>query len=240
MVDAALRPKILDFGLSGSDPASGHFVGTVRYIAPEQLDRQQPIDARTDVYALGVILYELLAGDAPFRGASDAEVIAAIQSGQPRLPIEIDARVPPPLQAIALKAMERRPSDRYASARDLVLDLDRYLEGRPVLARPTLVRHDAREPCAAPSRSDRRVAPAQAHPSARGHGSPGGLSPARRTRRRLDRRQPGAHTVADRVVPRCVLSVCRQPLLLRRASLCTTRPPAPCGRSSSSARRFSA
>lgn len=138
MIDGALRPKILDFGLSDSDPSIGHLVGTVHYIAPEQLDRSQPIDARTDVYALGVILYELVAGDVPFRGASDADVVAAIRSEQPRLPVEIDARVPAPLQAIALKAMERRPTDRYATARDLVLDLDRYLDGRPVVARPTL------------------------------------------------------------------------------------------------------
>jgi serine/threonine protein kinase len=138
MVDDRLRPKILDFGLSSGDPTTGHFVGTVRYIAPEQLDSTQPIDARTDVYALGVILYELLTGEVPFRGATDSDIIAAIRSGQPRLPVEIDPRVPAPLQAIALKAMERRPEDRYATARDLVLDLDRYLERRPVLARPTL------------------------------------------------------------------------------------------------------
>ena len=60
MLDAKLSPRILDFGLSAGDPARGHFIGTLPYIAPEQLDRSQPIDARTDVYALGVILYELL------------------------------------------------------------------------------------------------------------------------------------------------------------------------------------
>jgi len=138
MVDAALRPKILDFGLSSSDPTSGHFVGSLDYIAPEQLDRRQPIDARTDVYALGVILYELLAGEVPFRGVTDGDVVEAIRSGHPRLPIEVDSRIPAALQAIALKAMERQPSDRYATARDLVLDLDRYLQGQPVVARPTI------------------------------------------------------------------------------------------------------
>jgi serine/threonine protein kinase len=137
VLDAALRPRILDFGLSDSDPTRGHLRGTVQYIAPEQLDPSQPIDARTDVYALGVILYELLCGAAPFQGET-TDILAAVRNGAPRLPREIDPAVPAPLQAIALKAMERRPADRYQSAADLVRDLDRYLAGQPVLARPTL------------------------------------------------------------------------------------------------------
>jgi serine/threonine protein kinase len=137
MLDGSLAPKILDFGLSTGDPSTGHLQGTLAYIAPEQLDPSQPIDARTDVYALGVILYELLCGTTPFAGRDTMEVIQAIREVPVRLPIEVEARVPEPLQAIALKAMERRPADRYASAREMALDLTRYLEGRPVLARPT-------------------------------------------------------------------------------------------------------
>jgi serine/threonine protein kinase len=138
MVDAALLPRILDFGLSAGDPRKGHLKGTVRYIAPEQLDPSQPIDARTDVYALGVILYELLAGRAPYDGGSDREIVNAIRAGQPRLPIEIDPRIPEPLQAIALKAMEREAALRYQTARDMALDLRRFIAGRPVLARPSV------------------------------------------------------------------------------------------------------
>jgi hypothetical protein len=138
MVDAALAPRILDFGLSGGNPSRGHLRGTVRYLAPEQIDPSQPIDARTDVYALGVILYELLAARPPYDGGSDAEILTAIQQARPSLPVEIDPRVPEPLQAIALKAMERDPSLRYPDAREMSLDLRRYLDGRPVMARPTV------------------------------------------------------------------------------------------------------
>jgi predicted Ser/Thr protein kinase len=137
MLDGSLAPKILDFGLSASDPGSGHLQGTLRYLAPEQLDPSAPIDARTDVYALGVILYEVLCGVVPFDGRETDAVLDAIRREAPRLPVEIDPKVPEPLQAIALKAMERQPRDRYQSAREMALDLTRYLEGRPVHARPT-------------------------------------------------------------------------------------------------------
>lgn len=125
MLDAGLKPRILDFGLSAGDPSRGHLVGTPPYVAPEQLDPSRPIDARADVYALGVILYELLCGQRP--------------AGRvPRLPVEIDPAVPEPLQAIALTAMERDVERRYGSALDMASDLRRYLDGRPVAARPSV------------------------------------------------------------------------------------------------------
>jgi hypothetical protein len=137
MLDARLDPKILDFGLAAGDPSSGHSRGTLRYLAPEQLDPAQPVDARADVYALGLVLYELLCGVAAIGGTSDEEVLANVRAGRARLPVEVDPRVPEPLQAIALQAMERDPAARYQSAGDMALDLGRYLEGRPVLARPS-------------------------------------------------------------------------------------------------------
>jgi hypothetical protein len=138
LVDAHLQPRILDFGLSQGDPSRGHLRGTLPYMAPEQLDPERPIDARTDLYALGVILYELLCGDRPFGAEDETDLVAAISRAEVRLPVEIEPDVPEPLQAIALKAMEREPADRYPSARDMALDLSRYLDRRPVLARPTL------------------------------------------------------------------------------------------------------
>ena len=137
MVDAQLTPRILDFGLSSGHPYRGHLQGTIHYVAPEQLDPSQPIDHRTDIYALGVVLYELLTGRPPYAGATDEERVRAIREGQPRLPVEIAPNVPEPLQAIALKAMERDPTHRYQSAPDMAGDLQRYLDGRPVEARPS-------------------------------------------------------------------------------------------------------
>jgi hypothetical protein len=136
MLDAQLAPRILDFGLSAGDPSRGHLKGTLPYVAPEQLDPTRPIDARTDVYALGVIFYELLCGRPPYAGP-DAAVLEAIRRGTPRLPIEVDARVPEPLQAIALVAMERDPARRYGSAADMAADIRRYLSGLAVSARPS-------------------------------------------------------------------------------------------------------
>ena len=137
MVDAQLSPRILDFGLSGGDPAQGHLKGTLQYVAPEQLDPAKPIDARTDIYALGVTLYELLCGRPPYHGNSD-QVVQSIRNGRPVLPVEISPGVPEPLQAIALKAMERDPTLRYGSAREMAADLQRYLDGRTVFARPSI------------------------------------------------------------------------------------------------------
>ena len=118
----------------------GHLKGTVRYIAPEQLDPSQPIDARTDVYALGVILYEMLPGRPPYDGASDQAIVDAILAGQPRLPDrDRSRRIPEPLQAIALKAMEKDPATPVSvGAGHGARPRRRFLDGRPVLARPSL------------------------------------------------------------------------------------------------------
>lgn len=137
MLDAQLAPRILDFGLSAGEPTRGHFAGTLPYVAPEQLDRARPIDARTDVYSLGVILYELVCGRPPFQG-DEAALLRGIREGTPTLPIEVAPSAPEPLQAIALTAMERDPARRYQAARDMAQDLRRYLGGQPVVARPSV------------------------------------------------------------------------------------------------------
>jgi len=138
LLDARLQPKILDFGLSRAAGSPGQGRGTPGYMAPEQLEAGRAIDVRTDVYALGVVFYELLCGSRPYRGDDVAALVTAIRAGEPRLPVEVDPAVPEPLQAIALKAMEREPGERYPSAQEMAADLRRFLDGRPVLARPTL------------------------------------------------------------------------------------------------------
>ncbi len=138
LVDAKLQPRILDFGLASGDRWRGHGLGTPAYMAPEQLDRDRPIDARTDVYALGAMLYEVLCGRQPYQGSTRDEWIAVIRRGQPRLPVELCPDCPEPLQAIALKAMETEPAKRYETAAALAADLRRWLDGQPVTARPSV------------------------------------------------------------------------------------------------------
>ena len=138
LVDAKLQPRILDFGLASGEPWCGHGLGTPAYMAPEQLDPERPIDARTDVYALGAMLYEVLCGQQPYQGTTPQEWIETIRRGQPRLPVELSPDCPEPLQAIALKAMETDAARRYATAGDLVADLRRWLDGQPVTARPSV------------------------------------------------------------------------------------------------------
>lgn len=131
LVDARLAPKLVDFGLAAGEPDSGHGVGTPGYLAPEQLDPERPIDARTDVYALGAVFYELLCGERPaMAGRGVAQ----------RLPMEIAPEVPEPLQAIALKALEEDPECRYPNMREMAADLRRWSGGRPVRARPSAYR----------------------------------------------------------------------------------------------------
>jgi WD40 repeat protein len=136
-------PRVVDFGLAklmGPGPgetATRQVLGTPRYMAPEQAQaRHDDVDVRADVYALGVILYELLAGRAPFDGATDVEILRQAIDGRLVTPRELRAEVPRDLEAICLKAMARNPVKRYRTAIDLADDLRRFLDGRPTLARP--------------------------------------------------------------------------------------------------------
>jgi hypothetical protein len=137
------QPKLLDFGLAlRSDDRNrmtqhGVVLGTPRYCSPEQARADSPLDARSDVFSLGTILYELLTGLPPFRGESIAEEVRILCERDPVLPRRINAGIPGELQNICLKALEKNPADRYASARELAKDLERYLADEPVLADPT-------------------------------------------------------------------------------------------------------
>ena len=146
--------KILDFGLAklqsprhslGTKPgetASGLMVGTAGYIAPEQL-QDEPTDARADLFALGVILYEMLSGRHPFRGASTLDTLNAVLTGTPRELSTANAQVPASLSSVVMRLIEKAPAARFQTAVDLAWALDQRphsTSGRIEDTRPPEVR----------------------------------------------------------------------------------------------------
>ncbi|MBI1851546.1 MAG: serine/threonine protein kinase [Planctomycetes bacterium] len=155
LVDESGRPKILDFGLAriadsdrdGADGATigSHAVlGTLPYLSPEQArGSRERIDRRTDVYALGVVLYEALTGRPPFelRSGGLHDALRAVCETAPRRPGEIDATLRADLDTVVMHAIEKDPAQRYPTAAALAEDLRRVRTRRPILARrPSLVR----------------------------------------------------------------------------------------------------
>src|SRR4029077_1041889 len=129
---------VADFGLAKmADQAdltrTGDVVGTWRYMAPERFGGVS--DARSDVYSLGLTLYELVALYPPFDGSTREELIRQVSLGVPPRPRTVNPEVPRDLETIILKAIERDPAERYQSAGELAEDLSRFLEDRPTRAR---------------------------------------------------------------------------------------------------------
>jgi tetratricopeptide (TPR) repeat protein len=141
LLDAAGRLWVTDFGLalSRSEPGltgTGGVVGTLRYMSPEQaLAKRALVDHRSDVYSLGVTLYEALVLEPAYPGSDREELLRQIADGAPRPPRRVNPAVPVELETVVLKAMAREPEDRYPTAQELADDLRRFLEDRPVLAR---------------------------------------------------------------------------------------------------------
>jgi hypothetical protein len=133
-------PKITDFGLakrlqSAGDTRTGAMVGTPGYMAPEQAEGAPALQA-TDVYGLGAILYEMLAGRPPFQGATPLETLEQVRTHEPVPPTRLQPRLPRDLETICLKCLRKDPDRRYGSARELSEDLRRFLAGEPIHARP--------------------------------------------------------------------------------------------------------
>ncbi len=110
-------------------------VGSIHYIAPEVIQQTDAYSQSSDLYALGLVLYELLTGRRAFVGTTIAEVLQRIGRSEFQMPREINPKIPRDLEAICLRAMEFLPKDRYLSAKLFADDLDRYLNHQPVLAR---------------------------------------------------------------------------------------------------------
>jgi serine/threonine protein kinase len=129
---------LADFGLAksvgeGSLTADVGWLGTLRYTAPECLRGEGGV--RSDLYSLGLTLYELLVGQPAYPETDRARLLEQISTTAPRPPRQLDPSVPPDLEAILIKASEREPADRYATASELADDLQRFLDARPVRAR---------------------------------------------------------------------------------------------------------
>jgi hypothetical protein len=134
--------KLTDFGLAKLIKApttvthTGEVRGTPLYMAPERFGARASPDVRSDIYALGAVLYEALTGGPPFRGASIADVVYQVLNAEPVALRTQRREVPRDLETICSKCLNKNPQHRYATARELADDLERYLNGEPIQARP--------------------------------------------------------------------------------------------------------
>ena len=139
--DGVFRPHVLDFGLAREDDASGTtesggMAGTPSYMAPEQARGDiRSLDRRTDVYALGAVLFRLAVGRPPFEG-SHMDIAVAVLHANPVPPRRLAPDLPADVETIILKCLEKEPEHRYATAHALGRDLQRFLDGQPIEARP--------------------------------------------------------------------------------------------------------
>jgi serine/threonine-protein kinase len=151
LLDEHGDPSLTDFGLArifetdGGQTQSGCILGTPSYMAPEQAaGRTAEISARSDVYSLGAILYEMLTGRPPFQEKTPLDTLVQVLEGEPTPPAQLNRAIPHELEMISLRCLEKNPADRYQSAAALAADLDRFLKGEPIETRSSSLRQAAR------------------------------------------------------------------------------------------------
>jgi serine/threonine-protein kinase len=180
LITADGQVKVTDFGIAravGTDEQitqTGLVMGTATYFSPEQA-QGLGVDGRSDIYALGVVLYEMVAGRPPFVGESPVAIAYQHVREHPEPPSAYNPKVPRALEAIILKATAKLPKERYENAEEFRADLERFLRGQPVVAR---ARHDEAVTVAVPATA--RAAPA-AHAGVAAPAAPGGTPPGKKT-----------------------------------------------------------
>src|ERR1700712_1236905 len=148
MITNAGAIKVMDFGIAraladnaATVTATAAVIGTAQYLSPEQA-RGESVDARSDVYSTGCLLYELLTGHPPFTGDSPVAIAYQHVRENPQVPSSVNREVPPEVDSIVLKALAKNPLNRYQTAAEMRADLQRALAGQPVEAEPVMTDAD--------------------------------------------------------------------------------------------------